>query len=285
MNMNHKVELKEFTVKLGERGEIYGKMWYPNFQVTIRPIMLIWLHWTDSRGFSALNIYENFGKTFSQLGYPVVLFDQLGSGEKSTGRFEFPKEMADQFIEVTNHALGILKQNFVEKDFKWQVVALGHSLGGVTLMYAVEKGFPLVKSVFLSVPPSHGRSLRRYILQEHGRLLYLIFHLLARIDPLLGLLGIPLTTKLFGFTFRWKDVLKVFLRTHAARMAATHPELPVLAIFGDRDEYITQEDIEIELPEGKYSWIKRVIITNATHDMLAHQKEVFALIQDFLESL
>ncbi len=281
MNMNDKV--KEFTVTLGERGGIYAKMWYPN-QATIRPIMLIWLHWTDSRGSSALNIYENFGKTFSQLGYPVVLFDQLGSGEKSTGVFEFPKEMADQFIEVANHALGILNQNFVENDFQWQVVALGHSLGGVTLMHAVEKGFLLVGSVFLSVPPSHGRSLRRYILQEHGRLLYLVFHLLARIDPLLGLLGAPLTTKLFGFKFRWKDVLRVFLRTHAARMAAIHPELPVLAIFGDRDEYITQEDIEIELPKGKYQWIKRVIIANATHDMLAHQKEVFNLIQDFLES-
>lgn len=282
--MNHKVNLKEFTVKLDERGEIYAKIWFPN-QVTIRPIMLIWLHWTDSRGSSALNIYENFGKAFSQLGYPVVLFDQLGSGEKSTGTFEFPKEMADQFIAVANHALGILNQNFAKSDFQWRVVALGHSLGGVILMHAVEKGFPIVGSVFLSVPPSHGRSLRRYILQEHGRLLYLAFHLLARIDPLLGRLGTPLTTKLFGFTFRWKDVLRVFLRTHAARMAAVHPEIPVLAIFGDRDEYITLEDIEIELPEGKYPWIKRIIIENATHDMLAYQKEVFSLIQDFLESL
>ncbi len=275
-----------FQVQLRKRGAIYSELWLPNKKSRLKPYLLIWIAWMDSRGFSSsLPLYRNFARFFANIGYPVLLYDQLGSG-MSTGTFEFPKEQADQFIATVTKGKKIIRMTFNLKPKEIiSIIGIGHSLGGVTLMHVVERGFKMKAGIFVSVPPSHGTSFKRGIIQMYGALKFFSFYLLSYLDSILGMIGKPQNFKFFGFTLRLKDIRRGIAGSHAILMARKHPEFPILAIFGDKDEYITRSDIERYLPSQKYPWIRRMIISGASHDMMKHQTTLFAIIKQFLEEL
>jgi len=270
--------LHSFNIVLNysKSARLLGRLWLPDKLNPNLAILLVWIHWMDSRGYLALTIYENFAKRFTDIGYPVLLFDQVGSG-KSNGKWEFPEYQAQQLQSITEEGIKILRSKLAIN--KWKIIGLGHSLGGVTLMWAVMKGFPFSKGVFLSVPPSHGRSIKREIKNRgHWRR----FQLMSYFDIVTGMMGFPLTFNLFGFKLRLKDLRKHMLTSHAVRMSGKLPKFPILAIFGSNDIYISDMDIALEL-NNKFPWIRKIIIPSATHDMEVHQKQVFQLIQAFIE--
>ena len=280
------VLVKEFAVSLDDRGTIYAELWIPEDKENIKDVVLIWIHWMDSRGFSeSLELYPNFAKYFAQKGYPVILYDQLGSG-KSTGLWEFPKKQADQFITVAKKGLTLIVNEIPSLDAnKLRIIGIGHSLGGVTLMHAIERGFHMPMGFFVSVPPSHGFSIKKGYSKRYGVLKYWTFLLLSYIDPILEKVRKPLYFNFFGFKVRLKDIRKEMMTSHAALMAIKHPEIPIIAIFGDNDEYISLDEIKRFLPEGKYPWIKRIILHGATHSMLTHQKDLFKIVEQHIEEL
>ncbi len=283
MKTEIQAKVRAFKVEIGNKYRILGEIWLPSEFLTEK--CLIWVHWMDSRGYRSLNLYKNAARFFSSRGYVVVLYDQLGAGRSRPGRFAFPRRSSLHFIKVAERAVKIVREEYPNKVINPHIIGIGHSLGGVTIMEAVKRGFQLKAAIFLSTPPSHGRATRRGIIREHGYLKYLVFKILAYLDFIPAVLGKPLTYKLFGFRLYYHEIVKELLQSHAARLMKKYPNLPMLAIFGENDEYIEEEDFSQELPHERYPWIKRVFIPQATHDMVTHQEIVFKHIVDFLNSV
>ena len=130
----HKIEIKELHIIYKKKSSLYVQIWMPDN--VKNPKILVWIHWMDSRGFTGNELYSNFAKYFVKLGYPVILFDQLGSG-KSIGKWEFPKKQAHQVKLVIEKSLPVLQDRFYI--YEWLLIGLGHSLGGVTVQIILDK--------------------------------------------------------------------------------------------------------------------------------------------------
>ena len=76
-------------------------------------------------------------------------------------------------------------------------------------MECLKIGVPFEQGVFLSVPPSHGLSLKNAIMEREGRKGWSKFIIISYIDQLiLGKVIKPFKTNFFGFEQRFQDIRK-----------------------------------------------------------------------------
>ena len=228
----------------------------------------------DVRGHKGNSIYDKLGSFFSSKGIPVFLFDILGSG-KSKGPFEFPQQQKDQIATVYHHVQGTITGG------GYTIIPIVHSISAVAIMCAINEGLPVKRLIWLGGPPSHANSIERDI-KSHGRLTWFMYRFMAKVDIVSGLIGFPLTRKLFGFRLRLKDMRKSFATAHGAKMMILHKELDILAVFGSKDEYLKLEDIDKGFPEAESKHVTRIIIDGANHSFQEHVNELLEILQKFI---
>lgn len=262
---------------------LYIKFFKPEIPNIDLSISILLVHWMDVRGHRGNSLYSKLGDYYSSSkGIPVFLFDLQGSG-KSKGVFEFPQKQKDQIKTVYEHILTKLSEEYnISKT--WTIIPIVHSISAVALMSAINEGLPIQRLIWIGGPPSHAKSLQREI-SARGPFAWYKFRFMAFIDTISGSLGLPLTTKFFGFKLRLKDIRKSFSTANGAKMMLPHTEIDILTVFGSEDQYMRLSDIEEEFPKGISKHISNVIITGADHSFENSADELEKIIDEFINKL
>ena len=241
---------------------------------------LLIVHWMDKRGFEGNSIYNKISTYFAlEKGIPVFIFDIQGTG-KSKGIFEYPQKQKEQIKTVYEHINQKLQEDF-NTSITWSIIPLVHSISAVALMNAINNGLPIKRLIWIGGPPSHYKSLKREVSKE-GRFTWLKFRTMAFLDNFTGIIGFPLTFKIFGFKLRLKDIQKSFSKANGAKMMLPHTELDILAVFGSVDQYMNESDIQEEFPKEKSKHINIKIIEGADHGFENRVEELIEVITEFI---
>lgn len=258
-----------------KKNQLYVKVFNPpDYNPSSLKSVLLLVHWMDVRGHMGNSIYDKIGLFFSEKGIPVFLFDTLGSG-RSKGSFEFLISQKDQIITVYKH----IQEKFSDGDYI--IIPIVHSISAVAIMYAIDAGLPIKRLIWLGGPPSHSNSIKRDI-KSKGRFTWVLYRTMGKIDSISGLIGFPITRKLFGFRLRISKMQKSFSKAHGARMMLPHTEMDILAVFGTKDKYLKLDDIDKEFPEEESKHITRIIMDGADHSFQDHIDELLEVIQSFI---
>jgi pimeloyl-ACP methyl ester carboxylesterase len=193
-------------------------------------------HAMHAEGFRWLPLYRTFAEKACESGFACLLFNFRGCGG-SDGKFDYG--WGEQ--EDARHAFEfLLNRKQVDPT---RAFVVGRSLGGTIALYALA-GDPRVKGFALwATPPDHHENIRSFILSRYGRLRYLLFLLFSYIDSFYDL-GKATRIELFGLTLRLKDLRRKTMTLRGERLLSSTEHPPVLLLIGDKDEYVTLQEVE-----------------------------------------
>lgn len=224
-----KLEVQFHSGSLVLRGELYlpGGQRAPGIMVC---------HAMHAEGFGWPPLYRSFAEKASERGFACLLFNFRGCG-KSEGQFDYgwgEQEDARAAFEF------LLNRDGVDPNTSFVV---GRSLGGTIGLYAVARD-PRVKGFALwATPPDHHKNIRNFIVKRYGRLRYASFLLLSYIDSVHEL-GKATRIELFGLRLRLRDLRRKTMSLRGARLISSIKHSPVLLLIGDKDEYVTLQEIQ-----------------------------------------
>jgi pimeloyl-ACP methyl ester carboxylesterase len=188
-----------------------------------------------SEGFRWLPLYRSFAEKACERGFACLLFDFRGCG-RSEGKFDYgwgEQEDARGAFEF------LLSRREVDPSGAFVV---GRSLGGTIALYALARDSRVKGFALWATPPDHYANIRNFIVERSGRLRYLLFLVLSYIDQFHDI-GKAARVELFGLTFRLKDLRRKTMALHGAQMLSEIDHPPVLLLIGDKDEYVTVQEI------------------------------------------
>jgi pimeloyl-ACP methyl ester carboxylesterase len=189
-----------------------------------------------AEGFRWLPLYRSFAERACERGFACLLFDFRGCG-RSEGKFDYgwgEQEDARAAFEF------LLNRKEVDASGAFVV---GRSLGGTIALYALARDARVKGFALWATPPDHHENIRNFIIRRYGRLRYLSFLLLSYIDRLHDV-GKAVRIELFGLTLRLKDLRAKSMALHGAQLLSEIEHPPVLLLIGDKDEYVTLQEIE-----------------------------------------
>jgi pimeloyl-ACP methyl ester carboxylesterase len=209
-----------------------GELYLPDRERA--PAILV-CHAMQAEGFRWLPLYESFAEKACERGFACLLFDFRGCG-RSEGKFDYG--WGEQ--EDARNAFDFLLSR-KEVDPR-EAFAVGRSLGGTIALYSLARD-PRVKGFALwATPPDHYTNIRNFILRRYGRLRYLSFLVLSYLDRFAA--GKVFRIELFGLTLRLKDLRRKSMALHGAQLLSEIEHVPVLLLIGDKDEYVTTDEIK-----------------------------------------
>ena len=140
---------------------------------------------------------------------------------------------------------------------------VGRSLGGTIALYALARD-PRVKGFALwATPPDHYKNIRNFIVKRYGRLRFAMFLVLSYLDGLLDL-GKATRIELFGLRLRLGDLRRKTMALHGARLLAGTKHAPILLLIGDKDEFVTVQEIQ-EFETAAGGKLRARILNNTGH--------------------
>jgi len=188
-----------------------------------------------AEGFRWLSLYRSFAEKASASGFACLLFDFRGCG-RSDGQFDYGWGEQDDARAAFEFLM-----NRKEVD-STEAFVVGRSLGGTIALYALGRDPRVGGFALWATPPDHYRNIRNFIVKKYGRARYATFLLLSYLDNLHDL-GKVTRIELFGLRLRLRDLRRKTMALHSAQLLERIDHAPVLLLIGDKDEYVTLEEI------------------------------------------
>jgi alpha/beta superfamily hydrolase len=240
-------EFQSGTIVL--RGELYLPEQQP------APGILV-CHAMHAEGFRWLPLYRSFAEKACERGFACLLFDFRGCG-RSEGEFDYGLgEQEDAHVAFDF----LLSHKEVNPNSAFVV---GRSLGGTIAIYALGRDRRVKGFALWGTTPDHRKNIRNFIVKRYGKIRYILFLVLSYIDGFHDL-GKAARIKLFGFTLRLKDLRRKLMMLHAARLLSKIDHAPVLLLIGDRDDYVTLQEIR-EFEKAVGGKARSRILANTGH--------------------
>jgi len=224
------VKAEEVWIKC-EDATLYGEIYIPD--VVPAPAVLI-CHGMDSQGFHYLKIYGELAKTACKNGFVSFVFDFRGVG-KSTGKFDYG--FAEQHdVKCALNYLASMKEVQGNKIF-----IVGHSLGGVVSVYAVQNEKRVNGLVLWSTPPNQMRNVKKFIRNTRGTLGLYFFQFFSLIDEVLDVSKF-FNLEVYGISLRPKYVREKLMKLNACEEVSKSENLPLLVVVGDKDVIVDVDE-------------------------------------------
>jgi pimeloyl-ACP methyl ester carboxylesterase len=236
-----KLEVEFDSGSLVLRGELY----LPDRQGA--PGILV-CHAMHAEGFRWLPLYRSFAEKASERGFACLLFDFRGCG-RSEGQFDYgwgEQEDARAAFEF------LLSRKEVDPNGAFVV---GRSLGGTIALYALARDHRVWGFALWATTPDHHKNIRNFIVKRYGRLRYALFLLFSYLDRSHSA-GKRMRIELFGLRLRLRDLRRKMMALHSAQLLSKIEHAPILLLIGDKDEYVTLQEIrEFEIVGNERSRI------------------------------
>jgi len=229
-----------------------GELYLPERQPA--PGILV-CHAMHAEGFRWLPLYRSFAMNASASGFACLLFDFRGCG-RSEGLFDYgwaEQEDARAAFEF------LLNRSEVNPS---RAFVVGRSLGGTIAVYGLARDFRVKGIALWATPPDHHKNIRNFIVKRYGRLRYATFLLLSYLDSLHDL-GKTSRIELFGLQLRLKDLRRKTMSLHSPTVLGVE-RAPVLLLLGDKDEYVTQQEIK-DFEKAIDGKVRSQILPNTGH--------------------
>jgi alpha/beta superfamily hydrolase len=220
------VKAEEIWIKC-EDATLYGEIYIPD--VVPAPAVLI-CHGMDSQGFHFLKIYSQLAKTACQNGLVSLVFDFRGVG-KSTGKFDYGyAEQHDVKCALNYLASG-------EEVQGKKIFIVGHSLGGVVSLYAVQNEKRVNGLVLWSTPPNQMRNVKKFIRRTRGKLGLYLFQFSSWIDKFFDVSRF-FKLEVYGINLRPKNVKEKLMKLNGREEVSKLENMPLLIVAGDKDSIV-----------------------------------------------
>jgi len=193
-------------------------------------------HAMHAEGFRWLPLYRTFAEKACQRGFACLLFDLRGCG-KSERKFDYgwgEQEDARAAFEF------LLSRKEVNPTGAYVV---GRSLGGTIALYALAGDSRVRGFALWATPPDHYTNIRNFIIGRFGMFRYLSFLALSYVDRIHDV-GKAVRIELFGLKLRLNDLRFKTMTLRGARLLSGMQHPPVLLLIGDKDEYVSLQEIE-----------------------------------------
>ena len=212
---------------------VQGELYLPDRQHA--PGIVV-CHAMHAEGFRWLPLYRSFAEKTSERGFACLLFDFRGCG-RSEGQFDYgwgEQEDARAALEF------LLSRKEVDSTGAF---AVGRSLGGTIALYAFARDDRVKGFALWATTPDHHENIRNFIAKRYGRFRYLTFIFLSYVDRSHNARK-PMTIELFGLRLRLRDLRRRMMALHGAQLLSKTDHAPVFLLIGDKDEYVTLEEIQ-----------------------------------------
>jgi putative redox protein len=257
------VKAEDIWIKC-EDAMLYGEIYIPD--VVPAPAMLV-CHGMDSQGFHFLKIYSQLAKSACQNGFVSLVFDFRGVG-KSTGKFDYG--YAEQ--HDVKYALNYLASRAEVQGNK--IFIVGHSLGGVVSLYAVQNEKRVNGLVLWSTPPSQMRNVKKFIRRTRGKLGLWLFQFSSWIDKFFDVSRL-FKLEVYGINLRPRYVREKLMKLNGCEAVSKLENMPLLIIAGDKDVIVDVDEAR-QLFLSAHEPKDFLIITGADHIYNGKEDELIA---------
>ena len=252
--------------------ELFGELYIPD--ETPAPGIIV-CHGMNKYGFHAIELYRKFAEASSENGFVTLLFDFRGCGE-SAGKFGYG--IAEQ--KDLKCALNYLSSRR-EVDIK-KIFIVGHSLGGTIALHTVRNEEIVRGLVLWSTPANHAYNVRKFIVNNSGKLGYYLFLLVSYMDSLIDISKL-FNMRVYGILLRPSYVRKMLMKLDECEVVSKL-RIPILIVAGDKDRIVGVEETR-QVFSAANNPKKFVIINGANHIFERKENEVISETLNWLRTL
>jgi alpha/beta superfamily hydrolase len=246
-----------------EDAKLYGVLYIP--KNVPAPGLLI-CHGMNAQGFHLLTIYKQLARTACKNGFVSFVFDFRGVG-KSVGKFDYGWAEQKDITCALNYLASrpeVLSNN---------VYVVGHSLGGVVSLYALQNEARVKGLVLWSTPKNHDYNVRKFIKRTKGAFGLYSFLLLSRVDKVINVSRL-FRLRVYGINLRLKDVREKLMKLDACK-AASNLSIPLFVVVGDQDVIVGVDEAK-EIFASAHRPKNLLILRGADHVFKGREVEVIA---------
>ena len=255
-----------------EGNKLFGELYIPD--ETPAPGIIV-CHGMNKYGFHAIELYRRFAEASSKNGFVTLLFDFRGCG-KSTGKFGYGIDEQKDLKCALNYLASRREVN-IEKIF-----IVGHSLGGTIALYTAKNEERVKGLVLWSAPANHAYNVRKFIINNSGRLGYYLFLLVSYIDSLIDVSKL-FDMRVYGILLRPSYVRKKLMKLDECRVVSKL-KIPILIVAGDKDRIVGIEETR-QVFSAANNPKKFIIINGANHIFEGKENEVISETLNWLKTL
>ena len=251
---------------------LYGELYIPD--ETPAPGIIV-CHGMNKHGFHAIGLYRKFAEEASKNGFAALLFDFRGCG-KSTGKFGYGIEEQHDLRCALNY---LSSRSEVDAE---TIFVVGHSLGGAIALYTAKEEDGFKALVLWSTPANHAYNVKKFIVNNSGRLAYYIFLIVSYIDDLIDIPKL-FDMRVYGILLKPSLVRKKLMKLNESEVVSKL-KIPILIVIGNDDRIVGVEEAR-QIFSAANNPKKFVVIEGANHIYEGKEDKVIFETLNWLKSL